>query len=62
MIKKAVKKETIKKESVVKRAAVKPAVIKKEEKAISTGRYIETVGRRKTSIARVRLMIGGSGI
>ncbi|MDO8443094.1 MAG: 30S ribosomal protein S9 [bacterium] len=37
-------------------------MVKKEEKAVSKGRYIETVGRRKTSIARVRLMINESGI
>lgn len=67
MIKKAVKKETTKKEPVVKKVAiksavVKPVIVKKEEKAVSKGRYIETVGRRKTSIARVRLMINESGI
>lgn len=75
MIKKAVKKETVKKEAVKKPAAVKavkkvptpsePRILDRsvgKEKAISTGRYIETVGRRKTSIARVRLVIGGSGI
>lgn len=62
MIKKAVKKETIKKAPAVKKVASKVAVVKKEEKAISKGRYIETVGRRKTSIARVRLMINESGI
>lgn len=63
MIKKAVKKETIKKEPAVKKVASKPVVVKKEEKTtISKGRYIETVGRRKTSIARVRLMINESGI
>lgn len=67
MIKKAVKKETTKKEPAVKKVAarsavVKPVIVKKEEKAVPRGRYIETVGRRKTSIARVRLMINESGI
>jgi len=71
MIKKAVKKDTVKKEAVhkvksaavVKKVVLKPAVaVKKEEKAVSKSRYIETVGRRKTSIARVRLMAGESGI
>jgi small subunit ribosomal protein S9 len=72
MIKKAVKKETTKKEVAsthkvkgevaVKKAASKPVAAKKEEKAVSKGRYIEAVGRRKTSIARVRLMINESGI
>lgn len=63
MIKKAVKKETTKKEPAVKKIASKVVVTKKEEKkSIPKGRYIETVGRRKTSIARVRLMTNESGI
>ena len=69
MIKKAVKKETIKKEPVlahkvasVKKVASKPVAVKKEDKVILKGRYIEAVGRRKTSIARVRLLINESGI
>lgn len=74
MIKKAVKKETVKKEAVhkvksetavkkaVSKSVSKPAVAKKEEKAVSKGRYIEAVGRRKTSVARVRLMVNDSGI
>jgi small subunit ribosomal protein S9 len=51
MIKKTVKKETIK----------KPIAAKSEEKVIK-GKYIEAVGRRKTSVARVRLWINESGI
>jgi len=74
MIKKAVKKESVKKEVVhkvkseaaVKKAApksvTKPVIVKKEEKTVSKGRYIEAVGRRKTSVARVRLMVNESGI
>lgn len=71
MIKKTVKKEIAKKETVhkvktavaVKKVVLKPAVVvKKEEAVVSKSRYIEAVGRRKTSIARVRLMINESGI
>lgn len=36
--------------------------IKKEESAKFKGKYIEAVGRRKTSVARVRLYKKGSGI
>ena len=59
MIKKTVKKETTKKEPVKKVSAAK--VVKKEEKILK-GKYIEAVGRRKTSIARVRLHADESGI
>jgi len=67
MIKKAVKKEPVKKETAAhkaaKKVAAKPVSAKKEERAaVAKGRYIETVGRRKTSIARVRLIAGESGI
>jgi len=58
MIKKTAKKETIKKE-VVKKVAAPKAV---KEKAIVKGKYIEAIGRRKTSIARVRLHATDSGI
>lgn len=61
MIKKTVKKETTKpkKEAVKKPVAVKTS--KKEERVVK-GKYIEAVGRRKTSIARVRLHVNDSGI
>jgi small subunit ribosomal protein S9 len=39
---------------------IQPAKSKKEEK--SAGRYLEAVGRRKTSVARVRIFPNGEGI
>jgi len=64
MIKKTVKKETVKKEPA-KKAAVKhapKAAASKKETHIPKSKYIEAVGRRKTSVARVRLMPGNSGM
>ena len=40
----------------------KAKIVAKEESPKFKGRFIETVGRRKTSIARVRLYKKGSGI
>ena len=65
MIKKTVKKETIKKEPAKKASAVKhapKAAAPKKEVHIPKGKYIESVGRRKTSVARVRLTPNDSGI
>lgn len=68
MVKKVVKKEVVKKEAgtahkVGRASAIsKPATVKKEEKVLSKGKYIEAVGRRKTSIARVRLVNNETGI
>jgi small subunit ribosomal protein S9 len=64
MIKKTVKKTIVKKKVPAKKAIVKKvASVKKESETTSVkGRYIETVGRRKTSVARVRFFIDGSGI
>ena len=68
MVKKAVKKETTKKETGtvhrVSRATVasKPVTTKKEESTLAKGKYIEAVGRRKTSVARVRLVSNELGI
>lgn len=64
MIKKTVKKEVIKKETkkpTTVRHAVKSAAVKKEI-SLPKGKYIEAVGRRKTSVARVRLTPNESGI
>jgi len=77
MIKKAVKKNPpaggvkkevvhrVKAEATVKKAASKPVVVKPavaKEGSVLKGRYIEAIGRRKTSIARVRLIINEPGI
>ncbi|MBU4348024.1 30S ribosomal protein S9 [Patescibacteria group bacterium] len=71
MIKKTAKKIIIKKKSP-KKTTKKVILINKEVKTISAkkeieatfikSRYIETVGRRKTSVARVRFFIDGSDI
>ncbi len=61
MIKKTTKKETVKKEAK-KTPSTKQAVVKKEGHVPSKGRYIEAIGRRKTSVARVRLFPNDSGI
>lgn len=56
-VKKEVKKEVVKKEP--KEKAVAKKVVEKEIKK-EDGRYWEAVGRRKTSTARVRLLVKGS--
>jgi small subunit ribosomal protein S9 len=64
MIKKTVKKNSTAgeaKKETKKVSAVKHASTKKES-GVSKKRYIEAVGRRKTSIARVRLTPNESGI
>lgn len=50
--------------SATKREVKKPAARKEKEPAApkTTARYVEGVGRRKTSIARVRLVHDGTGI
>lgn len=62
--KKPVKKAVKKAEKEVKEVkAVKPAkakTLKKTEKTADAGRYFEAVGRRKTSVARVRLFSKGA--
>ena len=50
------KKTTTKKEPATKKTTAHSKL------AAAKGRYIETVGRRKTSVARVRLMPNESGI
>lgn len=74
--KERIKKEAVKKVAL-KPTVSKPAVAKKvstpkesrildrsvgKESVVPKSRYIEAIGRRKTSVARVRLMINESGI
>ncbi len=63
----AAKKPAAKKAAPKKAAAKKPAAkktVKAEEKKaeMKKGSYIPAVGRRKTSIARIRLIKNGSGV
>lgn len=51
----------IKKEIIKKELSKKPILVEKESK-IAKSRYVEAVGRRKTSVARVRLLADKSGI
>jgi small subunit ribosomal protein S9 len=65
----APKKATVKKSSTpkktIKKAALKAEspkkVVKKEEKEPVVGRYIRAIGRRKKSIASIRLFKNGKG-
>lgn len=57
-----VKKEVVKKTSVVKKEAVKEIPVKgKKTKIDFAGKYIKTIGRRKTSVAQVRMYEKGNG-
>ncbi len=52
------------KKTIVKKAPVKKEVIEKKEKKIKesfSGKYIQAIGRRKTSVAQVRLYEKGKG-
>lgn len=62
--KRAVAKKATVKKATVKKTPVKKAATKKAktpEKAF-TGKYFEAVGRRKTSVARVRIFVDKKGV
>ena len=53
--KKKIAPKKIATKSVKKQVVKKPEIKKVEERVVPVGRYIEALGRRKTSIARVRI-------